>query len=181
MAPYSPLAVASLLLSASASLPGIVAAARAAESSGDQIGAVRGSSHQPNAAAAALAATAASRSLASEKLLGYRFENNMDDHARIDLDQQAIELALAIRTSTSFDNAQTIYEEGGHSKSYARLQLSSPLPTKVKKGSAIRGKTADGTTIKAKAYETAEEGDAIIEVQYPTDEGSLPCFVGALK
>ena len=176
MAPYSPLAVASLLLSASASLPGIVGATRAAESS------VRGSSHQQNAAAAAaLAATAASRSLASEKLLGYRFENNMDDHARIDLDQQAIELALAIRTSTSFDNAQTIYEEGGHSKSYARLQLSSPLPTKVKKGSAIRGKTADGTTIKAKAYETAEEGDAIIEVQYPTDEDSLPCFVGALK
>ena len=176
MAPYSPLAVASLLLSASASLPGIVGATRAAESS------VRGSSHQQNAAAAAaLAATAASRSLASEKLLGYRFENNMDDHARIDLDQQAIELALAIRTSTSFDNAQTIYEEGGHSKSYARLQLSSPLPTRVKKGSAIRGKTADGTTIKAKAYETAEEGDAIIEVQYPTDEGSLPCFVGALK
>ena len=176
MAPYSPLAVASLLLSASASLPGIVGATRAAESS------VRGSSHQQNAAAAAaLAATAASRSLASEKLLGYRFENNMDDHARIDLDQQAIELALAIRTSTSFDNAQTIYEDGGHSKSYARLQLSSPLPTKVKKGSAIRGKTADGTTIKAKAYETAEEGDAIIEVQYPTDEDSLPCFVGALK
>ena len=176
MAPYSPLAVASLLLSASASLPGIVGATRAAESS------VRGSSHQQNAAAAAaLAATAAARSLASEKLLGYRFENNMDDHARIDLDQQAIELALAIRTSTSFDNAQTIYEEGGHSKSYARLQLSSPLPTKVKKGSAIRGKTADGTTIKAKAYETAEEGDAIIEVQYPTDEDSLPCFVGALK
>lgn len=173
MAPYSPLALASFLLSASASFSGIATAA-AAESS-DQFSAVRGS-HQ-NAAAAA----AAARSLSSEKLLGYKFENNMDDHARIDMDQQAIELALAIRTSTSFDNAQTIYEEGGHSKSYARLQLQTPLPTKVKKGSDIKGKTADGTTIHAKAYEQAEEGDTIIEVQYPTDESSLPCFVGALK
>ena len=173
MAPYSPLAVASLLLSASASLPGIVAA-----ESSDQFSAVRGS-HQN--AAAALAATAAARSLASEKLLGYKFENNMDDHARIDMDQQAIELALAIRTSTSFDNAQTIYENGGHSKSYARLQLQTSLPTKVKKGSDIKGKTADGTTIHAKAYEQAEEGDTVLEVQYPTDESALPCFVGALK
>lgn len=173
MAPYSPLAVASLLLSASASLPGTAAVGAAGAKSSDQFSAVRGTSHQ-NAAAAA-------RSLASEKLLGYKFENSMDDHARIDMDQQAIELALAIRTSTSFDNAQTIYEDGGHSKSYARLQLQTPLPTKVKKGSDIKGKTADGTTIHAKAYEQAEEGDTIIEVQYPTDESALPCFVGALK
>lgn len=175
MAPYSPLAVASLLLSASASFSGIAIAAAAKSS--DQFSAVRGS-HQNTAAAAA---PAAARSLASEKLLGYKFENNMDDHARIDMDQQAIELALAIRTSTSFDNAQTIYENGGHSKSYARLQLQTSLPTKVKKGSDIKGKTADGTTIHAKAYEQAEEGDTIIEVQYPTDESALPCFVGALK
>jgi hypothetical protein len=175
MAPYSPLAVASLLLSASAALPGV---AGAAEKSSDRLS-VRGSHQSSNVAAAA--AAAAARSLASEKLLGYRFENNMDDHARIDMDQQAIEMAVATPTSTSFDNALTIYESGGHSKSYARVQLQSPLPAKVKKGSDIKGKTADGTTVHAAAYADADEGDDIIEVQYPTDASALPCFVGALK
>ena len=165
MTSYSSLAVASLLLSASASFPGV-----AATSDHDRSGSFR--SHQ-NAVGA--------RSLASVKLLGYKFETNMADHARIDQDQLAIETALKIKTSTSFDNALTIYESGGQSKSYARLQLQSPLPARVKKGSDVKGKTAGGVTIHAKAYEEAEEGDQVIEVQYPTDEGALPCFVGALK
>ena len=173
MASYSSLAVASLLLSASASFPGV-----AATSDHDRSGSSF-RSHQ-NAGTAA-AASVGARSLASEKLLGYKFENNMADHARIDQDQLAIETALGIKTSTSFDNALTIYESGGHSKSYARLQLQSPLPARVKKGSDVKGKTAGGVTIHAKAYEEAEEGDQVIEVQYPTDEEALPCFVGALK
>eukprot|EP00562_Extubocellulus_spinifer_P006104 CAMPEP_0178524064 /NCGR_PEP_ID=MMETSP0696-20121128/29437_1 /TAXON_ID=265572 /ORGANISM="Extubocellulus spinifer, Strain CCMP396" /LENGTH=592 /DNA_ID=CAMNT_0020155361 /DNA_START=84 /DNA_END=1862 /DNA_ORIENTATION=- len=123
------------------------------------------------------------RNLSTTKFLDYKFDKDMTDHARIDRDQLAIQQALALQTSESFDNAKTIYEEGGHSKSYARLKLVADggLPTKVKKGSAIKGKTADGVTIHGKAYEQAEEGDAVIEVQYPTDEGAAPCFVGALN
>ena len=173
MASYSSLAVASLLLSASASFPGA-----AATSDHDRSGSRFRSHHNAGTAAAA---SVGARSLASEKLLGYKFENNMDDHARIDMDQQAIEMAVATPSSTSFDNALTIYESGGHSKSYARVQLQSPLPAKVKKGSDIKGKTADGTTVHAAAYADADEGDDIIEVQYPTDASALPCFVGALK
>lgn len=158
---FSSIAVASLLVS-----PSLLVVGGAATATGSATRTVGGDRH-----------------LNRNEVLGYEFEYSMDDHLRIDQDQLAIEVALAEKNSESFDDALTIYEEGGHSKSYARLKLKADggLPEQIKKGTSIQGKTADGTTIQAKAYEQAEVGDAHIEVHYPTKEGSAPCFVGALK
>ncbi len=96
----------------------------------------------------------------------------MTDHCAIDLDQAAIEAQLAIGTPESFANARRIYEEGGHSKSYAELSIltQNGLPFPVAKGTLIVSKNVEGTEVAGKAYEDYVSGVKRIRVQYSTTD-----------
>ena len=66
------------------------------------------------------------------------------DHCAVDLDQLAIETQLAKQTDESFEAARKIYNEGGYSKSYAQVSLTTPLSLQITKGDSIMGRNADG-------------------------------------
>jgi hypothetical protein len=105
------------------------------------------------------------------------------DHAAIDLDQKAIEEQLALKTSQAFGLANKIYNEGGHSKSYAILTLSAPLTSDVLKGAAIVGKSSAGKEISCKAKDDYPSGSESIEAFYTTtdiQESYMGCQVGGL-
>jgi len=105
------------------------------------------------------------------------------DHAAIDLDQKAIEEQLALHTSQAFGLAKSIYNEGGHSKSYAVLSLSSPLTSDILKDAAIVGKSSTGQEISCKAKEDYPVGSQSIEAFYTTTDiqaSYMGCQVGGL-
>ena len=102
----------------------------------------------------------------------------------MDLDQAAMERQLALGTAEGHATAKDIYNNGGHSKSHARITLTPPgLTKKLSKGDAITGIAVDGTTIDAKAYSGADIGSTTVLVQYKTldtQENHVMCKVGAL-
>ena len=103
------------------------------------------------------------------------------DHCAIDLDQAALETQLALKTEASFANARKIYNEGGHSKSYAEVMLASALASAVMKDDPITGKNAEGNEVIGKAYEAYAPGVSVIKVLYPTtDTQASECQVGGL-
>jgi len=101
----------------------------------------------------------------------------------IDLDQKSMETQLAVGTEEGFQNAQNIYEQGGHSKSHAVITLDSPLTGALKKGDPISGTAEDSSNIVTKAYDDAAEGDSVIKIKYATTDDQatwVGCHVGAL-
>lgn len=107
----------------------------------------------------------------------------MTDHAAIDLDQAAIEEQLALHTSQAFTLAQSIYNEGGNSKSYAVLTLTTPLTSSVLKDASIVGLSADSKEISLKAYEDYPSGSGVIQALYSTTDiqaSYMECQVGGL-
>ncbi|KAL3789110.1 hypothetical protein ACHAW5_004165 [Stephanodiscus triporus] len=123
------------------------------------------------------------RRLSFEKIAGYEPHSQVTDHAAIDLDQAAIEEQLALHTTQSFTLAQKIYNEGGHSKSYAVLTLSSPLTSAVLKEAPVVGQTADGREVSLKSYEDYPSGADVIQAYYATtdvQESFMECQVGGL-
>jgi hypothetical protein len=74
-----------------------------------------------------------------------------------------------VASESTFSLARKIYEEGGHSKSFARITLNegSTLPTDLPKGTGITGIAADGTTTVVGALLGAQNaGDSVLEIQY---------------
>lgn len=115
------------------------------------------------------------------------FENarsQVTDHCAIDLDQQAIEEQLGLKTDQAYEIARRIYNEGGHSKSYALVTLSGDgLPASVAKGDRILGVNAEGVQVVGNAYESYPAGTTTVKVQYATtdiQESYVECQVGAL-
>ncbi len=107
----------------------------------------------------------------------------MTDHCAIDRDQAAIEAELAKKTPEAFENALRIYKEGGNSKSYAQVTLTTPLSTFIGAGTAILGRNAEGNEVAGKAYEDYQAGTSVIKVQYATtdiQQTYVGCQVGAL-
>jgi len=125
-----------------------------------------------------------SRRLSFEPIgLNYEPGSQVTDHNAIDLDQAALERQLALATDESFAAAKAIYQEGGHSKSYAIVVLSSPLVSGVSKGTAITGVTADGAPVQGKAYADHPAGETELRMQYITtdmQDSYVSCQVGAL-
>ena len=79
--------------------------------------------------------------------------------------------------------AKRIYNDGGHSKSYARLLLTTPLKTDVSGGTTIRGVSVDGSIIYTTVYQNVLAGSSAIAVQYQTNDVQSfysGCQVGAL-
>jgi hypothetical protein len=101
----------------------------------------------------------------------------------IDLDQKSIETQLALGTEEGFQNAQNIYEQGGHSKAHAVITLETGLSAALGKGDPISGTAEDGTAIVTSAYASAAAGDKVIKIKYKTTDDQatwVGCHVGAL-
>mmetsp|Transcript_20680 Transcript_20680/g.43807 ORF Transcript_20680/g.43807 Transcript_20680/m.43807 type:complete len:555 (+) Transcript_20680:69-1733(+) len=134
-------------------------------------------------ASSKLRSTNVRRYLSYEKVAGYAPGSQVTDHCAIDRDQAAIEAELAKKTPEAFENALRIYNEGGNSKSYAQVTLTTPLSTFIGAGTAILGRNAEGNEVAGKAYEDYQAGTSVIKVQYATtdiQEAYVQCQVGAL-
>ena len=68
-----------------------------------------------------LAVAAANGQSSYERIYGYLPYSQVTDHNAIDLDQWAMEVQLAMRTSAGMTNAKAIYMQGGNSKVYAEF------------------------------------------------------------
>lgn len=119
-----------------------------------------------------------------ERIAGYEPGSQVTDHNAMDLDQAAIEKQLGKATQDSFQQAKKIYNEGGHSKSYARLALDGAgLSSAVSKGDEITGLSVGGSSVSAKAYGDFPVGSTSLTVQYKTidlQSEHVGCKVGAL-
>mmetsp|Transcript_42646 Transcript_42646/g.89488 ORF Transcript_42646/g.89488 Transcript_42646/m.89488 type:complete len:385 (+) Transcript_42646:275-1429(+) len=123
------------------------------------------------------------RRLSYEKVAGYSPLTQVTDHCAIDLDQKAIEEQIGIQTEESFDNARRIYNEGGHSDSYAELTLTNPLDMSLRKGEPIIGISNAGGEVYGSAYASYEMGSTVIRLKYATtdvQESYVSCQVGGL-
>lgn len=112
----------------------------------------------------------------------YEPNSQVTDHASIDLDQMSIQTQLGL-AQPDFLAAKKVYENGGHSKSYAVLSLNSDLTASYNKGSAVSAPSYGGDVATGKLYKDAEQGDSIIYVQYSTgdsQENYQFCQVGGL-
>ena len=124
------------------------------------------------------------------------------DHARIDLDVQALTRALSL---LRFDSAKAVYELGGHSAPVAFLTVE-PLRTMVLDNTMVTGTGPTGANVSGLVSVDAARGNTVLKVRYvgneptpgPTtlldpstpstpsaspssDRGALPCVVGGLE
>jgi len=127
----------------------------------------------------------ASRKLSYEFIAGYRPDSSVTDHNAIDLDQAVIESLVGSTTQDGFDAAKMVYEQGGHSKSYAKLNMSTMPPSaSINDGDKWVGKNSAGATIVGKIYKSADTiGNNMIYLQYQTSDVQsdyMNCKVGGL-
>jgi hypothetical protein len=90
-----------------------------------------------------------------------------------------IEAQLALGTKDSYLAAQRIYEEGGHSMSYATLSIVGGLPFTVTKGEKMTGKSSAGANVYGVALEDGSSGALALKFQY-VQETATKCQVGGL-
>ena len=101
----------------------------------------------------------------------------------MDLDQKAMENQLDTFNSAGFLNALNIYSSGGHSKSYAVLQLSAALTQDVPAETPITGTSEDSSVITGEAYEDAKTGATTLKFRYSVSSSQASyteCHVGGL-
>lgn len=123
------------------------------------------------------------RRLSYELIAYYEPKSQVTDHNAIDLDQSALEDQLAIGSTVSFGNAKRIYTDGGHSKSVAKVTLSSPLNGALTKFTAVTGRNEDGGAVYGRVYDDYKNGESQISVQYKTTDNQasyVSCQVGGL-
>jgi len=123
------------------------------------------------------------RKLSYELIAYYEPKSQVTDHNAMDLDQLELEDQLAIGSDVSFEKARDVYNDGGHSKSVAIVNLSAPLTRGLPKYSAVSGKGQDGLTIYGKLFDNYPNGISTIEIQYKTTDSQktyVGCQVGGL-
>lgn len=117
------------------------------------------------------------------RIAGYEPGSSVVDHNALDQDQAVFESLLSDGTAESFVAAKKVYEEGGHSKAYAVLELTTGLTKDLKKKDSITGDSEIGG-IAGSAYSDAPSGSTTIKVKYPTkddvQEDHVLCRVGGL-
>jgi hypothetical protein len=102
----------------------------------------------------------------------------------LDLDQKAMEIELDTITIAGFDNARNIYKEGGHSKSYAVLSLTTALSSSVSEGTSITGSNNMGDVVTGEAYVEATSGSRELQFRYGISSNQVSysgCQVGGLS
>jgi len=111
-------------------------------------------------------------------IAGYKPGSKVTSHNAIDLDQKALELALA-QSTIDYTLVKNIYSQGGNSKTYAEFTVP-PLTTALSKGDAVRGKTSGAT---GKLYASFAKMMTTIKVAYSTSDTQasyVSCKGGAL-
>ena len=109
--------------------------------------------------------------------------SKVTDECAIDLDQAAMEEQLSLMTPESFEKARSIYRDGGHSKSYAKITLITGLASDIWKGDQVCGKNSADTQISGRAAANYYRGDLVIDVYYSTSDiqdSYVTCRVGSL-
>ena len=133
--------------------------------------------------AAALLSAASANHIGLPRM--YLYGTNVADLSRIDRDQYAIEKTLGGEGlhSASFAKALALYEEGGHSKAYARLHFKAdeegsgpPLDAT----GVVHGVTEEGIKIDGKVIHEGSRNAAHIDVLYEHQFDGSKCMVGAL-
>lgn len=117
-------------------------------------------------------------------IAGYEPGSSVTDHNAIDLDQKAFEGQLGLATADSFAKAKQIYNEGGHSKSFATIELTTGLASELTKDSGLTGESVSIGDVKGKMYSSAPIGSTTIKFKYTPSEDNqeehVKCKVGAL-
>ena len=138
----------------------------------------------------------------SASIATFQPRSYVTDHARIDLDVQALTRALSL---LRFDSAKAVYELGGHSAPVAFLTVE-PLRTMVLDNTMVTGTGPTGANVSGLVSVDAARGNTVLKVRYvgneptpgPTtlldpstsstpsaspssDRGALPCVVGGLE
>ena len=138
----------------------------------------------------------------SASIATFQPRSYVTDHARIDLDVQALTRALSL---LRFDSAKAVYELGGHSAPVAFLTVE-PLRTMVLDNTMVTGTGPTGANVSGLVSVDAARENTVLKVRYvgneptpgPTtlldpstsstpsaspssDRGALPCVVGGLE
>jgi len=136
--------------------------------------------------------TSSSRRLEYSRLAGYEPRTQVTDQAALDEDQASMEEELFLGALLK---AKNIYEEGGHSKSYALLKLVTPQgPYAFAAGTDVYGKTSTlesdgeqgevfGTLVDDAAWGQDNTQNVTIKVAYKTSDVQgrhVGCKVGGL-
>jgi len=119
-------------------------------------------------------------------IAGYDPGSKVTDHNAIDLDQKALETAIAGATP-DYALGWAIYTDGGYSKSQATITVAG-ITTQIDKSTVVTGVTASGAAISAKVSSdvkvvTPTPATTDIAIAYPTGEDQATyqrCIVGAL-
>ncbi|KAL3938377.1 MAG: hypothetical protein SGBAC_006696 [Bacillariaceae sp.] len=123
------------------------------------------------------------RRLSYERIALYYPSSQVTDHCAIDRDQAEIESLLTKKTNDAFSSAKAIYNNGGNSKSYAKVTVTPALSISIPKGARITGRSTSGIEIAGKAYNAYDAGAKEIFVQYATNDiqaSYVECQVGSL-
>jgi len=148
---------------------------------------VAAASAQKNLRSAPVRFENAERKLSYEFIAGYRPDSQVTDHNAIDLDQSLIGKFAGEQTGDSFQLAKAVYEQGGNSKSYAKLKLTDltgSFPT-LNDGDKFTGKNTDGIDVVGKVYKSSKsKPNGEIWLQYQTSddqENYVGCQVGGIS
>ena len=118
----------------------------------------------------ALAIGDASRQLSFEPLATYEPFSDVSDSANIDLDIESMKLYLAVMTPTGFQNAATIYTQGGNARSYAEVSLVVPISLDLPAATEVAGVSKEGNGgLIGKLLEGVSRGATTIKFQYPAE------------
>ncbi len=86
-------------------------------------------------------------------------------------------------TQESFNSAKRVYEEGGHSKSYAKLTIEGNLPS-LSNGQRYAGETESGNTVYGRVYKSEKSPSNQVWLQYEVSDSQdnyVDCQVGGLS
>jgi hypothetical protein len=127
----------------------------------------------------------AERRLEFSRICGYEPRSQVTDMAALDLDQQAFEQELFLG---KLSQARNVYEQGGHSRSYAALKLIHPSAANFSAGTKVIGKSSTGEEVLGSlvdhaTWSTSTGHDKTIKVLYQTSdkqEKYVGCQVGGL-
>ena len=104
-----------------------------------------------------------------EKIYNYLPGSQVTDHNALDLDQKALEADLA-ESPVDYTNAKAVYQNGGHSKSYATIAIGTTVTGSHAAGAACGGKTSNGAAVTGKLKSAVAAGDATFDCYYPVSD-----------
>jgi len=120
------------------------------------------------------------RRLSEELIAGYEPLTLVTDKNAIDLDQETI---VAYMDNSNFNIAQTIYNNGGHSHSFATLTLNTSLTQDIEPGTKLEVVDTDGVKIAGRALGLAAVPATKVNFEYgisSNQDSFVGCQVGAL-